>query len=107
MARRQITGRRRHIRNLSRNTGRDMGRDLPGFFEATEMPNTGWWEALWPDPAAVLAAVGVRSGMDVIDLCSGDGWFTLPIAKVGRHVTAIDIDSDLLQAGRHRLDQNG
>src|SRR5262249_44110638 len=34
----------------------------------TEMPTAGWWEALWPDPAAVLAAVGIKPGMDVIDL---------------------------------------
>ncbi len=20
-----------------------------GFFEGTEMPTAGWWEALWPD----------------------------------------------------------
>jgi predicted methyltransferase len=52
-------------------------------------------EALWPDPAAVLAAVGLRSGMDAIDLCSGDGWFTLQIPKVARHVSAIDIDPAL------------
>jgi hypothetical protein len=37
------------------------------------MPTAGWWEALWPDPASVLAAVGLRLGMEVIDLCSGDG----------------------------------
>lgn len=62
-----------------------------GFFQGTEMPTAGWWEALWPDPAGVLAAVGLRPGTDVIDLCSGDGWFTFQIAKVARHVTAIDI----------------
>ena len=49
---------------------------LPGFFQGTEMPTAGWWEALWPDPAGVLARLGVKSGMDVVDLCSGDGWFT-------------------------------
>jgi SAM-dependent methyltransferase len=75
----------------------------PGFFQGTEMPIAGWWEALWPDPAGVLAAVGLRSGMDVIDLCSGDGWFTLQIAKVARHVSAIDIDPTLLEVARHRL----
>ena len=63
-----------------------------GFFEGAEMPTAGWWEALWPDPASVLAAVGLRSGMDVIDLCSGDGWFILQIAKIARHLSAIDID---------------
>src|SRR5258708_32908952 len=45
--------------------------------------------------------------MDVIDLCSGDGWFTMHIARVARHCIAIDIDGNLLQAARHRLDQNG
>jgi SAM-dependent methyltransferase len=81
--------------------------DIPGFFQGTEMPNAGWWEALWPDPAGVLAAVGMRAGMDVIDLCSGDGWFTLQIAKVAGRVTAIDIDPVLLDVARHRLVENG
>jgi SAM-dependent methyltransferase len=78
-----------------------------GFFEGTEMPTAGWWEALWPDPAGVLAKVGLKPGMDVIDLCSGDGWFTLQIAKIARHVAAIDIDPDLLQVARHRLTEAG
>jgi predicted methyltransferase len=71
--------------------------DKPRFFEGTEMPTAGWWEALWPDPAGVLASVGLKPGMEVIDLCSGDGWFTLQIAKVARHVAAIDIDPTLLE----------
>jgi len=79
----------------------------PGFFQGTEMPTAGWWEALWPDPAGVLAAVGLCSGMDVIDLCSGDGWFTLQIAKVARQVSAIDIDPTLLEVARHRLVESG
>jgi len=33
-----------------------------GFFEGTEMPTAGWWEALWPDPASVL----VRIALDVV-----------------------------------------
>jgi len=78
-----------------------------GFFQGTEMPTAGWWEALWPDPAGVLAAVGLRPDMDVIDLCSGDGWFTLQIAKVARHVSAIDIDPNLLEVARHRLLESG
>ena len=78
-----------------------------GFFEGTEMPTAGWWEALWPDPAGVLSKVGIKPGMDVIDLCSGDGWFTLQIAKVARHVVAIDIDAGLLEVARHRLAEAG
>src|SRR5260370_11181180 len=84
-----------------------MSDNFPGFFEGTGMPDAGWWEALWPDPAGVLAAVGVRPGMEVVDLCSGDGWFTLQIARIAWHVTAIDIDPDLLEVARHRLSESG
>jgi ubiquinone/menaquinone biosynthesis C-methylase UbiE len=45
----------------------------------------------------------LKPGMDVIDLCSGDGWFTLQIAKLARHVIAIDIDGKLLDTARTRL----
>jgi ubiquinone/menaquinone biosynthesis C-methylase UbiE len=82
------------------------GRPL-GFFDGTEMPIAGWWEALWPDPAKVLAAVGVMPGMTVIDLCSGDGWFTLQLAKLARRVVAIDIDDRLLDVARLRLSESG
>ena len=44
--------------------------------------------------------------MDVVDLCSGDGWFTLQIAKIARMVTAIDIDGKLLDVARRRLTEN-
>ena len=45
--------------------------------------------------------------MEVIDLCSGDGWFTMQIAKVARQVVAIDIDPNLLGVARHRLNEGG
>lgn len=80
---------------------------VSGIFEGTGMPDPGWWEALWPEPAKVLSAVGVRSETDVVDLCSGDGWFTLQIAKLARRVIAIDIDAALLDATRIRLAESG
>jgi ubiquinone/menaquinone biosynthesis C-methylase UbiE len=80
---------------------------LPGFFKGTEMPTAGWWEALWPDPVKVLTQVGITASMDVIDLCSGDGWFTLQIAKLARGVTSIDIDRKFLDLARVRLIENG
>jgi SAM-dependent methyltransferase len=84
-----------------------MSANLPGFFQGTEMPDAGWWEALWPNPAGVLAAVGVTPGMKVIDLCAGNGWFTRPIARIARHVIAVDIDCDLLEMARRRLTESG
>jgi ubiquinone/menaquinone biosynthesis C-methylase UbiE len=41
-------------------------------------------------PAKVLTQIGVKPGMEVIDLCCGDGWFTLPIAKIAQRVIAIE-----------------
>jgi SAM-dependent methyltransferase len=81
--------------------------DLPGFFQGTELPDSGWWEALWPEPAKILSRLGLTSGMGAVDLCSGDGWFTLPMAQVARHVTAIDIDGKLLEVARIRLAESG
>jgi SAM-dependent methyltransferase len=77
------------------------------FFEGTGMPDPGWWEALWPDPMAVLSASGIKSGQRVVDLCCGDGWFTLQIAKIAREVIAIDIDPKLLATAQTRLSESG
>jgi hypothetical protein len=41
---------------------------IEGFFPATVMPDPAWWEALWPQPAKVLADLGIESEMTVIDL---------------------------------------
>jgi SAM-dependent methyltransferase len=76
---------------------------IPGFFQGTGMPDPGWWEALWPDPVGVLAACAVKPGMNVVDLCCGDGWFTFPLSKMARSVIAIDIDRKLLEAAKVRF----
>lgn len=80
---------------------------LPGFFEGTGMPEPGWWEALFPDPVQVISDVGVAPGMTVVDLCSGDGWFTLHLSKIAREVIAIDIDGKMLERARVRLTEGG
>jgi hypothetical protein len=66
-----------------------MNRGLPGFFQPTEMPTAGWWEALWSDPAPVLAAVGLKPDVEVIDLCSSDGWFEV-VERVVSRVAAFE-----------------
>ncbi len=75
----------------------------PGFFQGTEMPDAKWWQTLWPNPAQTLTLVGLGRGMDAIDLCCGDGWFTLPMAKIARHVMAVDIDAKMLVLTSSRL----
>jgi SAM-dependent methyltransferase len=76
---------------------------LPGFFPATAMPDFGWWEALWPQPKQVLAALGVRSDMEVVDLCCGDGLFTTPLALMARHVIGIDVDRGMLAVAQEKI----
>jgi SAM-dependent methyltransferase len=73
---------------------------IVGFFPATTMPNADWWQALWPDPARVLVEMGVRPGMVVIDLCCGDGLFTVPLTSITTRVYAIDIDPVMLDRAR-------
>ncbi len=68
------------------------------IFPATMMPDKDWWHALWPDPEAVLSAVGIKADMQVVDLCCGDGHFTKPMCELvhpGR-TWALDLDADLL-----------
>ncbi len=71
------------------------------------MPDADWWEALWPNPARVLTDAGLVTGASAVDLCAGDGWFTLPMARIARHVIAVDIDATLLDRARARLSDAG
>ena len=80
---------------------------IPGFFQGTGMPDPDWWEALWPDPKNVLELVGITSGMKVVDLCAGDGWFTLPLAQNAQSIIAVDIDKNLLDRAQQRLEAGG
>jgi len=84
-------------------SGPGADKPIPGFFSGTSMPTTGWWQSLWPDPANVVAQVGIRTGMTVVDLCCGDGWFTLPISRIASETTAIDIDPAMTASLRSKL----
>ena len=71
------------------------------FFPATTMPDTDWWQALWPDPRGVLVEMGIEAGMVVVDLCCGDGLFTAPLCGMASRVYAIDIDPEMLDRAKH------
>jgi ubiquinone/menaquinone biosynthesis C-methylase UbiE len=79
------------------------GEAIQGFFRATGMPDADWWQALWPQPGKVLADLGIEPHMEVIDLCCGDGLFTAPLASMVRHVIAVDIDPEMLDAARAKV----
>jgi predicted methyltransferase len=81
---------------------------IEGFFPATAMPDRDWWATLWPDPAGVLRALGIRPGMVVVDLCCGDGYFTAPLAKiVDGQVHAVDIDPAMIEQTRAAVEAAG
>jgi SAM-dependent methyltransferase len=72
------------------------------IFPATGMPDQDWWHALWPDPDAVVKALGIAPGMVVIDLGCGDGYFTVAIARQvdsGR-VIGLDLDPAMLEQSK-------
>lgn len=79
-------------------------------FPATGMPDSDWWQTLWPDPEGVLRRLGVDFGVPTLDLCCGDGHFTAPMAHIvgglGR-VAAVDLDPDLLAQAQARTEQSG
>jgi SAM-dependent methyltransferase len=73
---------------------------IVGCFPATAMPDADWWQALWPDPPKILVEMGVEPGMIAVDLCCGDGLFTVPLARIAKRVYAIDIDPAMLDRAR-------
>ena len=76
---------------------------IVGFFPATTMPNPDWWQALWPDPSKIIVEMGLEPGVVAIDLCCGDGLFTVPLARIAKRVYAIDIDPVMLNRARSRV----
>lgn len=88
----------------------DFGNKMGGKFPATGMPDGEWWRALWPDPEGVLRRLGIDFGTSVVDLCCGDGHFTVALANIvgglGK-VTAVDLDPDMLAKAQHRAARAG
>src|SRR3954467_11616080 len=55
----------------------------------------------------LVASLGVRKGIDVLDLGSGDGTTAVPAAERGANVLGVDISSNLVAAGRARAAKAG
>jgi SAM-dependent methyltransferase len=68
-------------------------------FPNTAHPDREWWRALWPDPNKTLETLGFGECDSLVDLCCGDGLFTISAAElVSGPVYGIDLDGDLLAA---------
>ena len=51
--------------------------------------------------------MGVEPGVVAIDLCCGDGLFTMPLARIAKRVYAIDIDPVMLDRAQSRVAEAG
>ena len=51
---------------------------------------------------ALVASLGVRKGLQVLDLGCGDGTTAIPAAQLGADVLGVDIASNLVEAGNKR-----
>ncbi len=77
-------------------------------------PNKALWEkgdftkiaaTMRESGEAFVATLGVKPGMQVLDLGCGDGTTALPLAQTGATVTGIDIARNLVEAGNQRAAQ--
>jgi SAM-dependent methyltransferase len=79
-------------------------------------PNKALWEkgdftriasTMRESGEALVARLGIRKGMRVLDLGCGDGTTALPAAKTGAEVLGVDIASNLVEAGNLRAREAG
>lgn len=86
---------------LERSSEEKMTSSSSTMFPSTSMPDRDWWQALWPNPKDVFSSIEVTSNMIVIDLCCGDGYFSIPLAEMTTKVYGLELDGSLLgQANR-------
>ena len=79
-------------------------------------PNKALWEkgdftriaaSMRDSGEALVAGLGITSGMKVLDLGCGDGTTAMPAARLGGEVLGVDIASNLVEAGNHRAQAEG
>ena len=79
-------------------------------------PNKALWEkgdfariaaTMRESGEALVAGLGITSGMKVLDLGCGDGTTALPEARLGADVLGVDIASNLVEAASRRARQEG
>jgi SAM-dependent methyltransferase len=80
-----------------------------GHYPGTSMPDQNWWQELWPNPEAMMRAFGARSGSRALDLCCGDAYFTIALAKATapEMTIGVDLDDDALELGRKAVTESG
>ncbi len=79
-------------------------------------PNKALWEkgdftriaqTMRESGEALVAGLGIKKGMNILDLGCGDGTTAIPEARHGANVTGVDIARNLVAAGNRRVLQEG
>jgi ubiquinone/menaquinone biosynthesis C-methylase UbiE len=79
-------------------------------------PNKALWEkgdftriaqSMRASGEALVASLGIRKGLRVLDLGCGDGTTALPAARLGADVLGVDIARNLVDAGNARARKEG
>ena len=79
-------------------------------------PNKALWEkgdftriadTMRESGEALVHRIGIKRGMQVLDLGCGDGTTALPAAKLGADVLGVDIARNLVEAGNRRAADHG
>jgi ubiquinone/menaquinone biosynthesis C-methylase UbiE len=84
--------------------------------QPTTNPNKALWEkgdftkiadTMRESGTALVAKLGIKPGMDVLDLGCGDGTTAIPAARLGAHVLGVDIARNLVAAANKRIQEAG
>lgn len=79
-------------------------------------PNKALWEkgdftkiadTMRESSSALVDQLGIKQGMNILDVGCGDGDTAIPAAKLGAQVTGIDIARNLVEAGNARAAMEG
>lgn len=79
-------------------------------------PNKALWEkgdftriadTMRESGAALVSKLGIKKGLEVLDLGCGDGTTAIPAAKLGAKVLGVDIARNLVEAGNKRAKAHG
>jgi SAM-dependent methyltransferase len=83
---------------------------------STSNPNQALWEkgdftriaaTMRGSAETLVAKLGIKDGLRVLDLGSGDGTTALPEARLGADVLGVDIARNLVEAARRRAKEQG
>src|SRR5271166_4576589 len=84
--------------------------------QVSQNPNQALWEkgdftriaqGMREGGERLVASLGIRPGLEVLDLGCGDGTTALPSARLGADVVGVDIAKNLVEAGNKRAKEEG